>query len=153
VLSAEFPGYNGRMQPEDGTVAEYLRANGYSTYALGKWHLTPDAEAGPLGPYERWPLGKGFDHYFGFLGGAEAVVSIGLLADLQVAAGIQAIDGRHVGILPLFRAASGPSWRPHAVRGGHTASDPARRTTSMGMVPARVIDPDAGHVYSTGWCK
>jgi arylsulfatase len=71
ILSVEFPGYTGRLQPQDGTVAEYLRSAGYSTYALGKWHLTPDAELTDLGPFDRWPSGKGFDHFFGFLGGAE----------------------------------------------------------------------------------
>ncbi len=71
ILSAEFPGYTGRLQPKDGTVAEYLRDAGYSTYALGKWHLTPDDELSDLGPFDRWPSGKGFDHFFGFLGGAE----------------------------------------------------------------------------------
>ena len=70
ILSAEFPGYTGRLKPEDGTIAEYLRERGYSTYALGKWHLTPDAETTDLGPFTRWPAGKGFDHFFGFLGGA-----------------------------------------------------------------------------------
>jgi arylsulfatase A-like enzyme len=69
-LSFGFPGYSGFMQPKDGTVAEYLRDAGYSTYALGKWHLTPDEEGTDLGPFDRWPSGKGFQHFFGFLGGA-----------------------------------------------------------------------------------
>jgi len=70
-ISAGFPGYTGQLRPEDGTIAEYLRDAGYSTYALGKWHLTPDEEISDLGPFDRWPSGKGFQHYFGFLGGAE----------------------------------------------------------------------------------
>jgi arylsulfatase len=70
-LSAEFPGYSGRVGPQDGTIAEYLRERGYSTYQLGKWHQTPDAEQTDLGPFDHWPSGKGFDHNFGFLGGAE----------------------------------------------------------------------------------
>ncbi|WP_081681229.1 arylsulfatase [Flectobacillus major] len=67
---AEYPGYHGFIQPENGTIAETLRENGYSTYQLGKWHLTPDEEITDLGPFDRWPSGKGFDHNFGFLGGA-----------------------------------------------------------------------------------
>ena len=70
ALSGEFPGYTGRLQPENGTVAEYLRARGYGTYQLGKWHLTPDAEVTDLGPFDRWPSGKGFDHNLSILGGA-----------------------------------------------------------------------------------
>jgi arylsulfatase len=41
----------------------------YSTFAVGKWHLTPLHEATPAGPFNRWPTGKGFDHYYGFLYG------------------------------------------------------------------------------------
>jgi arylsulfatase A-like enzyme len=70
-LSFGFPGYSGRLEPRDGTIAEYLRDAGYSTYAVGKWHLTPDEEQTDLGPFDRWPSGKGFDHFFGFLGGSE----------------------------------------------------------------------------------
>ncbi|HTF21734.1 MAG TPA: sulfatase-like hydrolase/transferase [Chryseolinea sp.] len=69
-LSADYPGYHGHLQPRSGTVAQVLQENGYSTYQLGKWHLTPDAENTDIGPFERWPSGKGFDHNFGFLGGA-----------------------------------------------------------------------------------
>lgn len=80
-LSAEFPGYTGRLQPKDGTIAEYLRECGYSTYAIGKWHQTPDPEQSDLGPFDRWPSGKGFDHFFGFLGGAEDQYKPNLVED------------------------------------------------------------------------
>lgn len=92
MLAAEFPGYTGRLQPRDGTVAEYLRAAGYSTYALGKWHLTPDEESTDLGPFDRWPTGKGFDHFFGFLGGAEDQYKPDLVEDLNHVKP----DGRHL---------------------------------------------------------
>ncbi len=91
-LSAEFPGYTGRLRPSDGTVAEYLRAGGYGTYALGKWHLTPDDELTDLGPFDRWPSGKGFDHFFGFLGGAEDQYKPRLLEDNRSVKP----DGRHL---------------------------------------------------------
>jgi arylsulfatase A-like enzyme len=64
------PGYDGYMPFEKATVAEILRENGYNTFAVGKWHLTPAADATPAGPYNRWPTGRGYDHYYGFLGGA-----------------------------------------------------------------------------------
>jgi len=70
LMAAEFPGYTGRLQPKDGTIAEYLRGVGYSTFMVGKWHLAPDEESTDLGPFDRWPTGKGFDHWLGFLGGA-----------------------------------------------------------------------------------
>jgi arylsulfatase len=43
--------------------------NGYNTYAVGKWHLTPAEQVSAAGPYDRWPLGRGFQRYYGFLGG------------------------------------------------------------------------------------
>jgi arylsulfatase A-like enzyme len=66
--SAGFPGWDGRIPSTAGTIAEILRTNGYSTFAVGKYGLTPDEEASDLGPFDRWPTGKGFDHFFGFLG-------------------------------------------------------------------------------------
>lgn len=66
-----FPGYDAMIPKENGTIAEYLKMRGYSTYALGKWHLTPADEESWAGPYDHWPLGMGFEHFYGFLG-AEA---------------------------------------------------------------------------------
>lgn len=68
ALSAGFPGYDGRIPSDKGTIAEVLRENGYNTFAVGKYGLTPDEDATDAGPFDRWPLGKGFDHFFGFLG-------------------------------------------------------------------------------------
>ncbi len=69
-ISGDFPGYNGHILPEKGTIAEVLQDNGYGTYHVGKWHLTPEVETTDLGPFLRWPSGKGFDHNYSFLGGA-----------------------------------------------------------------------------------
>jgi len=67
--STGFPGYNGRMPFEKAMASEILHGNGYSTFAVGKWHLAPAAEMTPAGPFDRWPLGRGFEHFYGFLGG------------------------------------------------------------------------------------
>lgn len=64
------PGYDGYMPFEKATIAEILRENGYNTYAVGKWHLTPASDATAIGPFNRWPTGRGFDHFYGFLGGS-----------------------------------------------------------------------------------
>ncbi|TSJ38819.1 arylsulfatase [Mucilaginibacter corticis] len=69
-MSAGFPGYDGRIPSDKGTIAEILRENGYNTFAVGKYGLTPDEEATDAGPFDHWPTGKGFDHFFGFLGSA-----------------------------------------------------------------------------------
>jgi arylsulfatase A-like enzyme len=68
VLSAGFPGWDGRLPAQDGTIAEILRDDGYNTFAVGKYGVTPDEDATDAGPFDRWPTGKGFEHFFGFLG-------------------------------------------------------------------------------------
>ena len=68
VMSAGFPGWDGRVPATAGTIAEILRDNGYNTFAVGKYGITPDEEATDAGPFDHWPTGKGFDHFFGFLG-------------------------------------------------------------------------------------
>ncbi|MRW92451.1 sulfatase-like hydrolase/transferase [Duganella sp. FT80W] len=67
--AVDLPGYNAQIPANKATVAEILKNNGYSTYAVGKWHLTPAWEASPTGPYTHWPTGKGFEQYYGFLFG------------------------------------------------------------------------------------
>jgi arylsulfatase len=64
-----FPGYDGRMPFENGMLPEMLLEHGYNTFCVGKWHLSPAEESTPAGPYHRWPLGRGFERYYGFLGG------------------------------------------------------------------------------------
>ncbi|MBH0111870.1 arylsulfatase [Novosphingobium sp. YJ-S2-02] len=64
-----FPGSNGIIPFENGFISEILLAQGYNTYAIGKWHLTPAEQTSAAGPYDRWPLGRGFERYYGFLGG------------------------------------------------------------------------------------
>ena len=64
-----FPGYDAHIPPQNGMVSEVLVRNGYATYAVGKWHLTPASERMAASPRTRWPLGKGFERYYGFLGG------------------------------------------------------------------------------------
>ncbi|MFO0905177.1 MAG: sulfatase-like hydrolase/transferase [Pirellulales bacterium] len=65
-----YPGYNATWPKSAASVARILQDNGYSTAAFGKWHLTPDDQQGPAGPFDRWPSGLGFDYFYGFLGGA-----------------------------------------------------------------------------------
>jgi arylsulfatase len=64
-----YPGSNGIIPFENGFLSEILLMNGYNTYAVGKWHLTPAEQVSAAGPYDRWPLGRGFQRYYGFLGG------------------------------------------------------------------------------------
>lgn len=68
IMSAGFPGWDGKIPSDKGTIAEVLREQGYNTFAVGKYGVTPDEDATDAGPFDRWPTGKGFDHFFGFLG-------------------------------------------------------------------------------------
>jgi arylsulfatase A-like enzyme len=67
--SEGYPGSNGAIPFENGFLSEMLLGNGYNTYAIGKWHLAPAEQVSAAGPYDRWPLGRGFQRYYGFLGG------------------------------------------------------------------------------------
>jgi len=68
-LATGFPGYNGVIPFENGMLSEILVDQGYSTFMVGKWHLTPSNHETAAGPYDRWPLGRGFQRFYGFLGG------------------------------------------------------------------------------------
>src|SRR5262249_29295784 len=57
-----WPGYNATWPKSAASVGKILQGNGYSTAAFGKWHLTPDNQQGPAGPFDRWPNGLGFDY-------------------------------------------------------------------------------------------
>jgi arylsulfatase len=68
-LASGYPGYNGAIPFENGFLSEMLLGHGYNTYMLGKWHLTPSNTETAAGPYDRWPLARGFERFYGFLGG------------------------------------------------------------------------------------
>lgn len=68
-LSVGFPGYWGRPPRENGFLSEILRDRGYATYAVGKWHLTPEEEIHMGARRDTWPLGRGFERWYGFHGG------------------------------------------------------------------------------------
>ncbi len=65
-----YPGYRGCVGHEYGLISETLVRNGYATYAIGKWHLAPPDVRTSAGPFDQWPLGRGFQKYYGFLGAA-----------------------------------------------------------------------------------
>lgn len=67
--STGYPGYQGIMPFTHGFLSEILVNEGYNTYAIGKWHMSPSTNESAAGPYDRWPLGRGFERYYGFLPG------------------------------------------------------------------------------------
>ena len=80
--------YRGDLTRRSVTIAEALRPAGYRNYAVGKWHVTPLTQSGPTGPYDGWPLGRGFDLQGAFLQGA-----------LQHDAQFLEVDGGHEELL------------------------------------------------------
>ncbi len=64
-----YPNARGRVTPAAANIAQILNQAGYSTLAVGKWHLVPRAEIKPSGDRTHWPLQKGFDRFYGFLSG------------------------------------------------------------------------------------
>ncbi|MCP3938513.1 MAG: arylsulfatase [Actinomycetia bacterium] len=76
-----FSNCRGVISKSAATFAEILSASGYATFALGKWHLANLDDCGPAGPFDHWPLGRGFDRFHGFIGGATDQFSPELVVD------------------------------------------------------------------------
>lgn len=80
-LAMGFPGFNGRIPESCAFVPAVLRDEGWATYAIGKWHLCPSDETHAAAPRDRWPLGQGFDRYYGFIGAETSQFSPDLVID------------------------------------------------------------------------
>ncbi len=76
-----FPNQLGHISRQAGTVAEVLRAEGYATFCVGKWHLAPMEQCSAAGPFDHWPLARGFDRFYGFLEGETDQFNPQLVAD------------------------------------------------------------------------
>jgi len=68
-IATSAPGYNSMRPNSMAPLPEILRLNGYSTAQFGKCHEVPVWEASPVGPFDRWPTGSGFEHFYGFIAG------------------------------------------------------------------------------------
>ncbi|MHB8680604.1 MAG: sulfatase-like hydrolase/transferase [Acidimicrobiales bacterium] len=68
-LATGFPGYNSQIPRANALLSEMLLPHGYAAYAVGKWHLTPEDECHMAAPRDRWPLGRGFERFYGFMEG------------------------------------------------------------------------------------
>ena len=68
-MSTGYPGYDSVIGPESATIGTILKQNGYATSWFGKNHNTPSYQLSSAGPFDQWPTGMGFDHFYGFNGG------------------------------------------------------------------------------------
>ena len=116
-FSSGFPGYSAFVPKDCAPFPQVLQENGYATAAFGKWHLTPDGQQGPAGPFDRWPNGWGFDYFWGFLGG-EAGQYDPVITENQTTIGVAGGQGR--------RATTSPTTWPTRRSSGCTAC--GRRT-------------------------
>jgi arylsulfatase len=117
-FASGFPGISTRIPFENGFISEVLLEQGYNTYCVGKWHLTPGEECNAAAFKGRWPLGRGFERFYGWLGGETNSYYPDLVSDNH------AIE---------------PPGRPED--GYHLADDLADKAISF-IRDAKVIDPD-----------
>jgi arylsulfatase A-like enzyme len=96
-LATGFPGYDTRIPRSCGFLPEMLVPQGYAAYAVGKWHLTPEDECHLAAPRGRWPLGRGFERFYGFFGGETHQFTPELVHDSHfVAPPRSCADGYHL---------------------------------------------------------
>ena len=69
-LTMGYPGFQGTLPRSAASIATVLRENGYSTAMLGKEHNVPHSQDSPAGPFDQWPNNRGFEYFYGFIGGA-----------------------------------------------------------------------------------
>jgi arylsulfatase A-like enzyme len=68
-MSTGYPGYDSVIAPNSATIGEILKQNGYATSWFGKEHNTPTYQYSAAGPFDQWPVGMGFEYFYGFMGG------------------------------------------------------------------------------------
>ncbi len=96
-LSTGFPGYDGRIPKSCALLPAMLTPHGYAAYAVGKWHLTPEDEEHLGARRDRWPLGQGFERFYGFMGGEAHQFSPVLVHDNHYVTPTRTIDdGYHL---------------------------------------------------------
>jgi len=148
-----FPGYTAAVPKSCAPVARVLRDNGYVTGGFGKWHLTPDNVQGAAGPFDRWPCGWGFDHWWGFLSGAAGQYDPVVTQDNAVIGVPEGVDGKQY-YFPDDITDKAVEWL-HAVR----AQDPVKPwfmyySTGCAHAPHHVFSEWADKykgVFDGGW--
>ncbi len=113
-LPSPFPGYSAARPKSCTALPRILKENGYVTGGFGKWHLTPGSAMGPAGPFDRWPVAWGFDHYWGFITGASGQYDPVIIQDNTTLGVPEGKDGKQY-YLPDDLTDKSVEWL-HAVR-------------------------------------
>src|SRR4029077_15425087 len=92
-----FPGYDSVIERDCGTIGEILKENGYATSWFGKDHNTPFYQASQAGPFDQWPIGMGFEYFYGFVGGDTSQWQPNLVRDTtQIHPSVGKPDGNQI---------------------------------------------------------
>jgi arylsulfatase A-like enzyme len=147
-----FPNQLGHITYHAATVAEVLRESGYATFCVGKWHLAPMEQCSAAGPFDQWPLGRGFDRFYGFLEGETDQFHPDLVCDNHpIEPPASPEDGYHVSedlvdqLLTMVSDSKGV--RPDRP---FFAYVPFGATHAPHQAPARYLDKYRGR-YDEGW--
>lgn len=152
-----FSNCRGVISPTAATMAEVLQSHGYGTFALGKWHLATLEDCSPAGPMDHWPLQRGFDRYYGFIGGATDQYSPEITIDNHVVQphSYDTSDGSE----PDYHVSEDLVDQAIAMINAHQGSSPGDRfftylafgaTHSPHQAPRSYIDKYKGR-YDDGW--
>ena len=149
-LDTGFSNCRGVISKSAATLPEVLRANGYGTFAVGKWHLANLEDCSPAGPFDHWPLQRGFNRFHGFLGGATDQFSPELVVDNH-AINPPSEDGYHLSEDMISQAISMISAQQSSSPGERFFSYVAFGAThSPHQAPSSYIDKYKGK-YDEGW--
>ena len=149
-LDTGFSNCRGVISKSAATLPEVLRANGYGTFAVGKWHLANLEDCSPAGPFDHWPLQRGFNRFHGFLGGATDQFSPELVVDNH-AINPPSEDGYHLSEDMVSQAISMISAQQSSSPGERFFSYVAFGAThSPHQAPSSYIDKYKGK-YDEGW--
>ena len=149
-LDTGFSNCRGVISKSAATLPELLRANGYGTFAVGKWHLANLEDCSPAGPFDHWPLQRGFNRFHGFLGGATDQFSPELVVDNH-AIDPPSEDGYHLSEDMVSQAISMISAQQSSSPGERFFSYVAFGAThSPHQAPSSYIDKYKGK-YDEGW--
>jgi arylsulfatase len=152
-----FPGYSSVKPRSCAALPRILRDNGYATGGFGKWHLTPDNVQGAAGPFDNWPVGWGFDHFWGFLSGAAGQYDPIITQDNSVI-GVPQGEGGRPYYFPDDLTDKAVEWL-HSVRAQdaekpwlmyYRPAPPTRRTTCSPNGPTSTVGSSTRAGMSTG---